>query len=367
MTDSAGKASRSSRGLQMAPLALLALICAPAAAQTAEETERPKEAIPSLELPEPVKEINRAQGVPLNATAATNPQLSNALFVKCAGRGGDTTKLEPDEQPGYVYGLSSEIFEKYDRNCNGALDEKPEKPDEPSEKEKYFADQIDEYKKTLKQDLRELEYQLKDKTQRSVAASNDRGTLNEDGAVRIAPAVLTDSVALSISGGASSPPGIEKKSGKIEMKVATIPIKSFRTAYPTTLAVDWTISAGREAARTATERTRTDDITITPLSYTLMSPDKNWAFKLGIGGSYVWTDTRTNATGATQKEDELTIAYVTSLEYKLGGSRCFKIKLDYELKQRHFFSEKVSSKVQPGVTYDFMCAGKEKRKAVPVQ
>jgi hypothetical protein len=355
MTDLvAGKTARPSRALQSAALALLALLFSDGT-KAADETMQMSDAVRSLEPSESVKAINEARGFRRNATAATDSGLAKSLFEKCASQKGNGTILEPEEQPGYVYGISSEIFEKFDEDCDAALDD--------GERAKYFAAQHAALQKKLEQDLRELEYQLSRKTARSSAASNDRGPLDEKGAERVAPAILTDTVALSISGAASSPPGVDKKSGKVEMKMATTPIKSFRTAYPTSLALDWTASVGREEARTSTERTRTDDVTFTPLSYTLMSPDKNWAFKLGIGGSYVWTDKRTHATGAVEKEDALTLAYVTSLEYKLPNNPCFKIKVDYELKQRHFFSEKVSSKLQPGVTWDFMCVGRQKRKA----
>lgn len=351
---SAARLSRSPRRLA---IALSTLFCC-AGTWAGEDAIQMSDAVRSIEPSESVKLINEALGLPRNATAATNAKLAKSLFDNCALQRGDRTKLEPEEQKGFVYGISSEIFEKFDANCDGILND--------VERARYFAAQHAALQDKLDENLAELEYQLEKKTQRSVAASLDRGVLEKKGADKIAPAVLTDTVSLSIAGGASSPPGAHKKSGKIEMKMATTPIKSFRTAYPTSLALDWTMSAGREQTRTATEKTRTDDVTFTPLSYKLMSPEKNWAVKFGIGGAYVWTDTRTLSTRELKEKDELTIAYVASIEYKVRKSPCFRITLDYEIKQRHFFSEKVSSKFAPGVTLDFMCLGREQRKAAVV-
>jgi hypothetical protein len=279
--------------------------------------------------------------VAATAQAAKEPTAAHALFIKC-DRDGDRN-LSPAERVGFILALNSALYEEYDATCDGILDDSDLTP--------YYAAK----KAQLEKDVKETIASVQRRTSDTINEVQARPTLDETSAFRIVPDASYKDGKLSAGFGYEDLPAQFTRSYSLEATIARHPVKSFRTRIPTQFAIDWSVSASRDLARGDTEETETDELAFKPLSFTFSDGAERIGFAISLGTAYVWSEKLDRTTGVEERDDGLTIAYAAELTFKPSKDACFGFGLAYELRQRQFFSGKVSSKVEPGVEYDLLC------------
>jgi hypothetical protein len=285
-----------------------------------------------------VQEIVEIPGV---AQALIKPQGAEALLNRCDRDGSG--EIDADKIKGFILALNEPLFEKYDDDCDGFIDD--------TEKMDYYADARKKADEAFAKAVTSVEERAHGRINENLGKP-----LSREAALNVMPNPGLKSAGIKGSFSDIRKPTTDGSNYSFELTVEQAPWRSFRNeVVPVTLGLDWSLGAKRESETTSTSRTREEEVTFTPFSVKTSDPDERLTLKFSLGAAYVWSQETVLATAVTTREALPTFAYASELSYALGPKKCWSVGLKYEYKSRQMFSGKVATTLKPMLGVKFVC------------